>query len=67
MQVPQVLWQVTALQLLVGMSKMKPVLHEQTPADKKAFDLQDVQVVDDPLQVAQVGSQVAQTLVPSLK
>lgn len=57
----------TGLHRLVGTSNKNPVLQEQTPADKKALALQLVQVVADPLQVAQVESQVVHVLVPSLK
>ena len=67
LQIPHVWWQATGLHELVGVSKMKPLLHWQTPAERKAFALQDVQVVEVPLQVEQEGSQAAHKLLTSLK
>lgn len=46
---------------------MKPLLHWQTPAERKALALQDVQVIEVPLQVEQEGSQAAHKLLTSLK
>lgn len=66
LQVPQVLWQVTATQLLEA-SSTKPLRHWQTPPERKALVLHEVQVVEDPLQVAQVGLQAEQLLAASRK